>query len=240
MSWNGTVRCGHCYAKGHNKRTCDSLKKYIEENPDSWRAREHRVSQATASPRRCSYCHTHAHNRRTCQQLKADAARTQKVNEKWCVSLGEFMKKEGLGVGALVHMPGDWKNDYEPRLGVIVGFNWQEANFKGVDNAYRGDFVMARPIDKSPASLSDGETHALRLPNGESANLQKNSEFGGHDSIISIVSGVEAGSIEFPDNFLEGNIGILDMFKQGTRHDMRLSLVETLESEFAGQASAQE
>jgi len=25
MSWNGTVRCRHCYEEGHNRRTCPQL-----------------------------------------------------------------------------------------------------------------------------------------------------------------------------------------------------------------------
>ena len=49
MSWSGTVRCGHCYGKGHNKRTCPGLKKYVEENPDSWRAREQKRLATTVA-----------------------------------------------------------------------------------------------------------------------------------------------------------------------------------------------
>ena len=45
MSWSGTVTCGWCYEQGHNKRSCPELKKYVEENPDSWRARQYTESK---------------------------------------------------------------------------------------------------------------------------------------------------------------------------------------------------
>ena len=40
MSWNGTVRCGHCWESGHNRSSCPDLRKKIEElakeNPGFW------------------------------------------------------------------------------------------------------------------------------------------------------------------------------------------------------------
>jgi hypothetical protein len=135
MSWNGTVTCSHCYSKGHNKRTCLRLKKYIEENPDSYRARLKATQDSYAKPRRCSYCQETGHNRRTCGTLKSDIHRTKQVNSFWCTKLSDFMKEEGLGIGALVKFPGGWRTDYGSALGMVTGFNWSEANFTAERNS---------------------------------------------------------------------------------------------------------
>ena len=45
MSWNGTVRCGNCYDKGHNRNGCPKLKeemqKRIEADPEDYYAQKY-------------------------------------------------------------------------------------------------------------------------------------------------------------------------------------------------------
>jgi hypothetical protein len=229
MSWNGTVRCGHCYGKGHNKRTCPDLKKYIEENPDSYRARLKATKDSQTRPRRCSYCQAIGHNRRTCTELTSDRTKAQGVNEKWCNRVADLLKERGLGIGALVEAPGSWKTDYEKTVSMVVGFNWNEANFTSMNNSYVGDFIMVRSISDGPAS-SDGETRSVRLPKDGNGNLQDNhrGEWYGRDAIFTVLSGVGPETIEFPDRFLDGEIGIDGMFVEGNRNECNMLLIDRL------------
>ena len=227
MSWSGTVRCGHCYGKGHNKRTCPGLKKYVEENPDSWRAREQKRSKEASSNRRCSYCQETGHNRRTCAELRLDRDKAQGFNKEWCNRAADLLKERGLGIGALVESPGTWKTDYEKTVSMVVGFNWNEANFLSMNNSYVGDFIFVRALD----ALNDIEqTLSMRLPRDGNGNLQDNDsgEWYGRDSIFTVLSGVGPETIEFPDRFLDGEIGIVDMFAEGNRNDCNMRLIDRL------------
>ena len=227
MSWNGTVRCGHCYATGHNKRTCPDLKKYIEENPDSFRARQHKASKEASSSRRCSYCQETKHNRRTCAELRLDRAKARTVNKEWCNRVADLLKERGLGIGALVEAPGNWKTDYGKTLAMVVGFNWHEANFTGFDNSYVGDFIMVRPIDEL---VNSEETQSLRLPRDGNGNLQCSSrdEWYGRDTIFSVLAGIDPETIEIPDDFLNGDVGLGDMFVEGNRNDCNMRTIDKL------------
>ena len=230
MSWNGTVRCGHCYGKGHNKRTCPGLKKYIEENPDSWRARQHKASKEAGSRRECSYCQETGHNRRTCAELRLDRAKARTVNKEWCNRVADLLKERGLGIGALVEAPGTWKTDYEKALGMVVGFNWSQANFTGFDNSYVGDFIMVRLI--ADIASSD-ETQSLRLPRDGNGNLQCNNHdnWYGRDSIFAIRAGVNPETIEIPEDFLNGDVGLDEMFVKGNRNTCNMRTVDKLSLE---------
>ena len=228
MSWNGTVRCGHCYAKGHNQRTCPSLKKYIEENPNSWRATAYKRSKEASKARSCSYCDESGHNRRTCSTLKSDIRRTKQVNSFWCTKLADYMKEEGLGIGALVKMPGGWRHDYEQILGMVIGFAWSEANFRSENNSYSGGFVRCRAI--KDVANPDADSYLLRLPE-ECWNLQ-DTEASGQARITELLSPVPLDNVEFPDEFIAGDVGILDMFDGKSRagspiHSVALSEMRT-------------
>ena len=105
MSWSGTVRCGHCYETGHNKRSCPKLKEYVENNPDSWRAKMHVQSAAKGKLRRCTYCNLKAHNRRTCEHLNTDKATWIAKTREWREGFVEWVAETGLTPGALVRSP---------------------------------------------------------------------------------------------------------------------------------------
>ena len=96
-NYNGTVRCGHCYQQGHNKRSCprklENLQRqyaeakdgttnshYVEyyaqqiakmtgTNPETGATRKRRNE---SYGRKCSYCREGGHSRRTCPTLKED------------------------------------------------------------------------------------------------------------------------------------------------------------------------
>lgn len=108
MSWNGTVRCGHCYEKGHNKRSCPHLKERLEEQAaagDSYAAERLRNNQT----KKCSYCRNkyhmddpHKHNARTCKWRIRNEKKI--VNETIArrYDIYNRMQETGLNIGALV------------------------------------------------------------------------------------------------------------------------------------------
>ena len=67
-NYNGTVRCGYCHERGHNRAACPKLKERVEHlratDPDHYMVREwdrkaeKRVARATGK-RVCAYCQTH-------------------------------------------------------------------------------------------------------------------------------------------------------------------------------------
>ena len=97
-------RCGHCYKPGHNRRTCPSLKKYIQNNPDGNTAKVEERRKKNYSTRRCKYCGETGHNRRGCSVLKADKQKVYRLNSRFKLALFSYMKEKGIGVGTLVRL----------------------------------------------------------------------------------------------------------------------------------------
>jgi len=91
MSWSGTVRCGYCRGKGHNRRSCPE----ISDTRKKQRAEGHRT-------RRCGYCNASGHNARTCPETKKHAALDLKQNKEWRAAFIAQAKELGFGLGSLV------------------------------------------------------------------------------------------------------------------------------------------
>jgi len=129
MSWNGTVRCGHCYKTGHNKRGCPELKKHIAENPQSWEAQH-----GAGKPRQCSYCDKPGHNRKTCAPRKTHEALYRSDNKLWRQAFEKWAISQGLGYGALISAPIHWRDakdnshdgTVKPALGMFVAHNTKD------------------------------------------------------------------------------------------------------------------
>ena len=130
MSYSGTVRCGHCYGSGHNRRGCPALKKYVEDNPDSWRATQYKARQErnAATKRRCSYCAKPGHNRRGCADFKARTRELVAANKKYRRLFANEIKRLGIGPGALIVQP---VNNFGETLDVAcqaLAVNWDTIN----------------------------------------------------------------------------------------------------------------
>jgi hypothetical protein len=140
MSWNGTVHCGHCGTKGHNKTSCQERKKYVRENPDSYAAsvynREQRHREARVITRACSYCKQLKHNRRSCKILKEDKDLIAKRQQTYLDEFLLAMSSTGFGIGSLVKMPRGSKHDgpdshpwSRGTVEMVVGINWYDIDF---------------------------------------------------------------------------------------------------------------
>ena len=130
MSWNGTVRCGWCYGKGHNRTSCPHRKEYIKENPDSAAARaeqrkaERRAEIQAKGGRKCSYCSERGHTTRTCPTKKTDRIRLVAALKTQRAELLEMMQSTGWMVGALHN----WASRYDQGgIYLLKSIGWTSA-----------------------------------------------------------------------------------------------------------------
>ena len=132
MSYSGTVHCGHCYEKGHNKTACPKMRREAAANPDSWQATHvARYAARKAKPKICSYCDGSGHTRAGCDDMKAHKAVFREDLILWRSAMVKWMQDTGLGIGSLVRCTdasyhrGDqymYPNDenYIPPVGMIM------------------------------------------------------------------------------------------------------------------------
>ncbi len=103
MSYNGTVRCGQCHNKGHNKRSCPELKRLAAADPNGYYGRQvAAMKQRSAAPRKCSYCKEPGHTRRTCQTLKTHKREARQDTTLVRKGLKKWLAASGLAPGALI------------------------------------------------------------------------------------------------------------------------------------------
>lgn len=154
-NWNGTVKCGYCGFRGHNRRSCKALtdrweRRYeqaIEDgddqrreyaaiqlarrtgtNPDTGAKRARRTEMG----RSCSYCKVRGHTRRTCPTLKADKQNYRRMTAVVRREMLGKMRQAGLGVGSLVTIvESRWDSDSNSYLDVtraymVTDLDWDQ------------------------------------------------------------------------------------------------------------------
>ena len=104
MSYNGTVRCGQCHNRGHNKRSCPEIKRLAAADPNGYYGRKvAEMAASNAKPRKCSYCgKAEGHTRRTCQTLKTHRREARQDTTLVRKGLKKWIEASGLGPGALI------------------------------------------------------------------------------------------------------------------------------------------
>jgi len=131
-NYSGTIRCGHCYERGHNRAGCEKLTEqlqgrwdrhftansgYNEDDYTQNRIREQlakrtgvdpvtgeskRKRRATYGGRKCSYCSEAGHTRRTCPSMKTDKGTYRTLTAASRSALIERMREQGFGPGTLL------------------------------------------------------------------------------------------------------------------------------------------
>jgi len=138
MSWNGTVRCGECYGKGHNKRSCPDRAKAMEIrrklDPDCWQVKEYDAERQNGRKRSCKYCKESGHNKATCKSLITDQITAREKCSEWRTGALKAIEAMGLGVGALVAVDG------KPAL--VMGIKWNNGCNLYVDNYNRAQSMI--------------------------------------------------------------------------------------------------
>ena len=133
MSWNGTLRCSHCYEKGHNKRGCAKLKAEIAklriQDPDDWQVRNHdrhrEYTSRKGETRSCTYCDATGHNRRTCATLKTHVSALQKIGIAWRRAFAAALQTTGIGTGSIFVEDG-WQGKQRY---LVTGVNWDNLSY---------------------------------------------------------------------------------------------------------------
>ena len=175
MSWDGTVRCSHCYTKGHNRASCPELKERMEsrlkDNPDDWRAKEYFEKKSRRSNRTCGYCKRTGHNRKTCSEAKKDKQRFIEKNVEIRAEALSWLKEAGLGIGTLVKYSYWSRVHYETRqaLGLVKNIRWDniKAQIGRPDSTFSNStisFLDCVPVDSMDINeLSTHYTAALEI-----------------------------------------------------------------------------
>jgi len=164
MSYNGTVRCRFCYEKGHNRASCEALKKHMDDrlqrNPDDWRAKEYYAKKRKGGGnRKCSYCEEPGHTRRTCKELSyAKMIAMQKCSQ-WRQDFVKKLKKHGIGIGALVKY---YTYDNGDEVGMVTDICWSGLDHR-VDHG--ASAIISRALMVKPMhSLSGRGNRGVALP----------------------------------------------------------------------------
>jgi len=158
-----TVRCSHCWEKGHNKSSCPDRKTQLtkrikdfeaaiakDDYDSSYRRDNDQRYLADAKAqldkmlnkgkgRECSYCAQTGHNRRTCQYRKNDIAAHTEKTKTFREKFVEKMSEIGLGVGAIVRQTIRTKDDNAvSALAFVESVNWDEMDYRDMyqQNSY--------------------------------------------------------------------------------------------------------
>ena len=206
MSYNGTVDCSHCGARGHNKSGCPQYKERIARlrahQPDHHLVREHDEKlarrQASVQNRRCSYCNGQGHTRAGCQLKKGTMAQFAKRNAVYRKNVLDALVKHGVGPGAMIVHTNYWK---ETNTYLVLGVDWSSINMhypsRPALNVVKMKFIRNIP----------GGTRGFVLP-GQRAyqHLTEKVEIAVPTSEIRILSTV-------PADYLNGKLGLKDIFR---------------------------
>jgi len=199
MSYSGTVYCGYCHKKGHNRAGCPQRKKEIRDYPDGFEARKAARKKAYASPRVCGYCHKSGHNKRTCPEITLDRAKTKKANRLWRESFFNVAEDVGFGKGALLELIDPDKIDREwergeveryierfGKLAVVIGFNADKLNHKRGENSVYSSAYDNKCVE---VLFPNGKKIEIALP-GEFALIMGTDAHGVQNKHWSIAGGV--------------------------------------------------
>ena len=227
MSWNGTVRCGHCYETGHNKRSCPAYTEQLKVRAQSevdrgegqegyWHrayakrtglwvdgtsAKELKKTRRDAGrQRRCKYCGKTGHNTRTCPELKEAKATYITEARNYRTAALAALQQRGLGVGALVVT-----ERYNEKLAWMVkAIRWEQMTHQ---TGQRNTGLIELEI-LNPALVSSWQRR-------NTVPVPPIGEIGTHDA-YTVVGPVaaEAVGIGVPENWLEEECGVDEAFKE--------------------------
>jgi len=225
MSYNGTVRCNHCYAQGHNKRSCPDLTERLKrsaideiangEGYDGYFGREYNkrpgvrkagvyadgtpmaeeAKAAAKQVRRCKYCNAVGHNRRTCQVLKTDQAAWVEGELEFRRGLMAAAREHGIGVGTLLKTD-RWS---ETHAWMVTGVRFEHITRGGMPNQ---GYLVCQRLGDAGRERYNGTT-TIVFP-----------EMGGFNSEswtkASVIAPITASMVTFPEDFVtEGAIAPL-------------------------------
>jgi len=226
MSYSRTVRCGHCYNSGHNKRGCPQRKQYAAENPNSYVAQQFKDDAARAKKRRCSFCAKIGHNRRGCAEFKTTTAQAERDSRKYRRNFLKYIKDMGITPGALIMRRNVQTYDrttreyttHDRQVCQVTDIFWDAVDYKAKDNEYAAyKAIQAVPV----AQMMDrGAREGLYLSAHESASLpetlRKEEARGSYMGEWELVSPGSGSAANPPADFVSDISKVKEHFKDAT------------------------
>jgi hypothetical protein len=137
MDFKRHVTCRYCCKEGHNRRTCPTLKKNAQENPNSYAAREVARNALKGKNRVCNYCKTEGHNRQTCESLKNDRFGAIVKSQEFRKEVWNKFQEHGIGLGTLFSVNDEyrrfnyaWSGEAGEQMFVIEQINWDNIIYR--------------------------------------------------------------------------------------------------------------
>ena len=221
MSYSGTVRCGHCYNSGHNRRGCPTLKKHVEENPDSWTATKYnaRKERNAATKRRCSYCAKPGHNRRGCAELKMRMRDDVFANKKYRRLFVKEIKRLGIGPGALIVRPVSVGGETKDVACQVLDVNWSVINEFSTKDRYSDPrflkIIAVKNMMDPRKAQNVSFTHDIQSRFSKDIKDMDEMYYGGHWRIVS----PSTSSFEPPADWINDEAPVRANLKDETSPD---------------------
>jgi len=213
MSWNGTVTCGYCWGKGHNRRGCPQRKEMARKDPEGREARMLKREKAEAKQRRCGFCKKTKHNVRSCEMKKAKIALLIKKEVEFKKEFVRQVKEYGICTGAIVSASA--KSYYNPGAKfLITGINWDMVDiscvsdkifdikevFRFIESHTKPNLFEVSPISRGLHWPPD--TISFPAVTAEDGSAVVECCVADRWHTYALVSGGILGTIEVPEDFL--------------------------------------
>ena len=185
-NYKRTVRCGHCYEKGHNKSACPKRKQDLQSNiehytkelanstapADDWQRKNierylqrskdqlHKM-ETRGQNRKCGFCSETGHTRRTCPHRKAKVAESTRDTLDFRAKVLARMVEAGYAPGCLVEVRNPIAGSSAHVLAIVtdIGLDRVETSMKVSKDNY---FNVASGVQftyVTPVTDSWGTTH---------------------------------------------------------------------------------
>ncbi len=191
-NYSGTIRCGHCYERGHNRAGCEKLTEqlatqwsrietagYDDDNYTHKRTRQMlakrqgsdpltgestRKRRATYGGRKCSYCGEPGHTRRTCPSMKTDKQNYRTLTAASRSTLIERMREHGFGPGSLLTtVSKDWEDgEYKTRTVPMIV---KSVDWEAIHQRTWGSQGQGGPECVTVLRMNDSRIVQIMLPN---------------------------------------------------------------------------
>lgn len=157
MSWNGTVRCGHCGQKGHNKTGCEELRKEWERDPNGYYGKMWaRIMARKAAPKNCSYCDETGHTRSGCASMKEHKSAYARDLLLWRLAFEKYFSSIGYGPLALIK--------FNARPSYVANISGRTQWVYSSDDCYPGPPIGTTPPKITAQDLHLDHLEIMRLP----------------------------------------------------------------------------
>tara|TARA_Y100000310_G_scaffold202842_1_gene203075 strand:- start:54 stop:800 length:747 start_codon:yes stop_codon:yes gene_type:complete len=221
-----TVTCSYCWTRGHNRTKCpdraENIEKQRADDPDSYNVKRYDEEQKRKKTRCCSYCGTEGHNVTTCEAIKGHLESEIDLSIVYRALAHEHIKASGLGLGALIHIPEYYDENYNvvPAAGFITHIVWDRITHENKKNYYGVNCFVAKMQVKDRYGYTN-----LEIPMPYHPDLSYNEQMRYDYSVA-----VPSDTVEPPDGwFDEPDKDMIRRFRNNLKAEGRYHVERRLE-----------